>query len=47
MSCDEEAYWRGWDITPRLRGLGRSYRDSRFDTLRPEAQRLDSLGGEQ
>lgn len=31
LSCDEEAYWRGWEITPLRGGLGRSYRDPRFD----------------
>ena len=35
MSCDEEAYWRGWSITPLLGGLGRRYRDPRFDSLDP------------
>ena len=31
LACDEEAYWRGWEITPTCGGLSRSYRDSRFD----------------
>jgi hypothetical protein len=30
---DTEAYWRGWQITKTQGGLGRSYRDPRFDTL--------------
>ena len=30
---DTEAYWRGWQITKTHGGLGRRYRDTRFDTL--------------
>ena len=30
---DAEAQWRGWQIEPRRAGLGRRYRDPRFDTL--------------
>jgi hypothetical protein len=30
---DTEAYWRGWQITKTQGGLGRRYRDTRFDTL--------------
>ena len=30
---DTEAYWRDWQITRTQGGLGRSYRDPRFDTL--------------
>jgi hypothetical protein len=30
---DTEAYWRGWQITKVHGGLGRHYRDPRFDTL--------------
>jgi hypothetical protein len=30
---DAEAYWRDWQITRTQGGLGRSYRDPRFDTL--------------
>jgi len=30
---DTEAYWRGWQITKTHGGLGRRYRDLRFDTL--------------
>jgi hypothetical protein len=35
---DTEAYWRGWQITKTHAGLGRRYRDIRFDTLAPCAQ---------
>jgi len=30
---DNEAYWRGWQIAKVHGGLGRRYRDPRFDTL--------------
>jgi hypothetical protein len=30
---DTEAYWWGWQINKALGGLGRRYRDIRFDTL--------------
>jgi hypothetical protein len=30
MPGDEEAYWRGWQITRLQGGLGRGYRDRRF-----------------
>jgi hypothetical protein len=30
---DNEAYWRGWQITGVHGGLGRRYRDPLFDTL--------------
>src|SRR5712691_11537087 len=30
---DAEAYWRDWQITRTCGGLGRRYRDPRFDTL--------------
>ena len=30
---DAEAYWRSWQITRTHGGLGRRYRDPRFDTL--------------
>ena len=30
---DAEAYWRDWQITKTQGGLGRRYRDPRFDTL--------------
>ena len=35
---DTEAYWRGWQITKTHGGLGRRYRDIRFDTLAACAQ---------
>jgi hypothetical protein len=31
---DEEAGWHGWQVTETLGGLGRQYRDPRFDALR-------------
>ena len=37
MSGDEEAYWRGWQITRLHGGLGRAYRDARFG---PPAEEL-------
>jgi hypothetical protein len=30
---DTEAYWWGWQITKTLGGLGRNYRDLRFEAL--------------
>ena len=30
---DSEAYWHGWQITKAHGGLGRRYRDLRFDTM--------------
>jgi hypothetical protein len=30
---DAEAYWRSWQITRTHGGLGRRYRDGRFDAL--------------
>jgi hypothetical protein len=33
MINDEEACWRGWQTTKLYGGLGRRYRDLRFDTL--------------
>ena len=35
---DTEAYWRGWQITKTHAGLGRRYRDIRYDTLAACAQ---------
>ncbi len=37
LDCDEEACWHGWQITPIQGGLGRSYRDPRFDMLHDPA----------
>jgi hypothetical protein len=31
LGCDEEACWRGWEITRTRDGLARRYRDPRFD----------------
>lgn len=42
MSADEEAHWRGWQITQLWGGLGRVYRDPRFDTLRVRSDQADS-----
>jgi hypothetical protein len=41
---DEEAGWRGWQVTEFAGGLGRRYRDARFDALRDPAD--CSLDGE-
>lgn len=30
---DNEAFWRGWQVTRRQGGFGRAYRDPLFDTL--------------
>jgi hypothetical protein len=46
MSCDEEACWRGWEITELCGGLGRSYRDPRFNARRPHTPHFESLDGE-
>lgn len=35
VMSDREAHWRGWQIERRCAGLGRRYRDPRFDTLSP------------
>jgi len=35
---DTEAYWRGWQITKTRAGLGRRYRDLRYDALGACAQ---------
>jgi len=44
MSCDEEANWRGWEITPLAGGLGRRYRDPRFDSRRPAPRQQGQQG---
>ncbi|HEX3964705.1 MAG TPA: hypothetical protein VHZ03_50015 [Trebonia sp.] len=46
MSCDEEACWRGWEITELCGSLGRRYRDPHFDARRTDARHLDTLDGE-
>jgi hypothetical protein len=33
LAADEEAHWRGWQVTPLHGGLGRSSRDPRFHRL--------------
>ena len=41
---DAEARWRGWQVTETLGGLGRQYRDARFDALAADpALRRDDL----
>jgi hypothetical protein len=40
---DNEAYWRGWQITRVHGGLGRRYRDPLFDTL-AECQKCGGTG---
>lgn len=41
---DAEAGWRGWQVTERYCGLGRQYRDVRFDALRLDpSPRRDEL----
>jgi hypothetical protein len=42
---DAEAYWRGWQITTTSGGLGRRYRDLRFDTLGEVSQPRGSTAG--
>lgn len=44
---DTEAYWRGWQITGVHGGLGRRYRDPRFDTFSecPDCQGRGALAG--
>ena len=41
---DNEAYWRGWQITKTHGGLGRRYRDPSFD-LPPEHREPPAPGG--
>jgi hypothetical protein len=42
---DAEAGWRGWQVTETLGGLGRRYRDTRWDALRTDpGLRSDALG---
>jgi hypothetical protein len=42
---DEEAGWHGWQVTETFGGLGRQYRDARFDQLRldPSIRRAELL----
>jgi hypothetical protein len=39
---DQEARWRAWDIQVRQAGLGRQYRDRRFNTLALRGQARDA-----
>ena len=39
---DAEAGWRGWEVTVTAGGLGRAYRDHRFNTVR---EQFDPHGG--
>jgi len=41
---DTEAYWNDWQITKTRGGLGRSYRDPRFDLL-AECPKCHGAGG--
>ena len=41
---DTEAYWSDWQITKTHGGLGRSYRDPRFDLL-AECPKCRGAGG--
>ena len=44
---DAEARWSGWLVTERYGGLGRQYRDARFEALRHDpALRRDELRGD-
>ncbi len=43
---DAEARWHGWQVTETLAGLGRQYRDLRWDALRYDpAIRRDAMRG--
>ena len=42
---DAEAHWWGWQITETSGGLGRRYRDRRFDTLGEVSQLRESTAG--
>ena len=39
---DAEAGWQGWEVTVTAGGLGREYRDHRFNILR---EKFDTHGG--
>lgn len=43
---DEEARWRGWQVTVIAGGLARQYRDPRFDTLAVKYRPLSPRDGE-
>ena len=38
LETDEEAYWHGWQVTQLHGGLGRGYRDPRFEARRAPAE---------
>jgi hypothetical protein len=44
---DAEAAWHAWNVERRCAGLGRLYRDQRFDALAacPRCQRISTLAG--
>jgi hypothetical protein len=44
---DAEAAWHAWDVEPRYAGLGRLYRDQRFDALVdcPRCHRVSTVAG--
>jgi hypothetical protein len=43
---DTEAGWRRWQVTEALGGLGRRYRDARWDALAADPSlRRDNIGG--
>jgi len=43
---DNEARWHGWQVTETLGGLGRRYRDLKFETLKTDtALRRDEIAG--
>ena len=44
---DAEAAWHAWNVEPRYAGLGRLYRDQRFDALVacPRCHRISTVAG--
>jgi hypothetical protein len=44
---DQEASWHAWNVEPRYAGLGRLYRDQRFDALVacPRCHRVSTMAG--
>jgi hypothetical protein len=44
---DQEAAWHAWNVEPRYAGLGRLYRDQRFDALVacPRCHRVSTVTG--
>jgi hypothetical protein len=44
---DAEAAWHAWEVEPRYAGLGRLYRDQRFDGLVscPRCHRVSTVAG--